>query len=1263
MTERDIFLAALDLPDAVARIEYLTRACGENTALRAGVEELLAAHEKSGRFLNAPDDPGRTIDSRVESEWSFLQPPTRPDSIGRLGHYEILSVLGHGGFGIVFKAFDEALHRVVAVKVMAPHLAATSPPRKRFLREARAVAAIKHEHVVAVYAVEEQPIPYLVMEFVAGETLQQHIDRTGPLNLAEVLSISRQIASGLDAAHATGLIHRDIKPGNILLETSPGTKVKITDFGLARAADDASLTQSGAIRGTPMYMSPEQAQGKPLDARSDLFSLGSVMYVMASGRPPFRAESTLAVMRRLADESPRPIREIVPEVPEWLCRVIGKLQSKSPADRFATAKDVVVALDGGKAAVPRPKRRIVRSAAIAAAILLPILAGAIVVSQKWWKKGEAPDENPPVVAANDDPKHSLTPKETVVTLDRRPRVQSGGEWRLEGKELVQSLPQGAFILFGDPTWTDYTVEVEGMTAGTGDINGFRTIFRALSPENHRMFDIGNYKGTITDACFFKDGKWGRSPGCMLKTPYENNRWYRIKIEVHGASVRCSVDGKPTFLFSDDALPAGMIGLASGGSPTRWRGLKVTAPDGQVLWEGFPAMEAASPSPATAPFDTETAKAHQQRWANFLGRPVAEDASNGLKMMLIPPGSMQQGSPKTVEKDFQAAGEQPQHAVTLTRPFRLASTEVTQGQFQSLMGRNPSAFQPGGKFADKLKGIDAKTLPVESVSWFDAVEFCNKLSTAEKLPSYYEMKYEVRDKDGHITMAEVKALGGIGYRLPTESEWEFACRAGTTTPFWFPFDYGLLPMVDRFGYVENPIPVGGRKPNPFGLTEIHGNVAEWCEDWYAPYTEEAATDPRGPESGKERILRGGCWNWLVQFGRASNRGKLGPGGRMAQAGFRTARSVTGETPVPPMAAVDADRRAAEFILKFPRDHGIQVQVNDVDRWIGKVEDLPKDPFRLTALHVEWAKTLDDAALANFAGCRHLKSLRLWGAPVTEKGLAHFAECRELTELGLVSDTVTNAALKRFEACSEIERLHIQSKNVTDDGMVAFRGRTLKLLGLRHTPVGDRTLDLFPDCPDLMHLDLGETKITDAGLKNFAKSKKIDTLTLFRTGITDAGLAHFTGCTQVKHLNLVGCPGISNGGLSVFAGCRNLNTLDLNELPQIGDAGIAHFAECKSLDILALAGTAVTDDGLKVLRGNKFISQLNLFETEVSGAGLAHFKESAALRHLNLVGTKLGDEAIDTIGSFSRLETLNIARTRITDDGRKRLKVLLPNARIG
>ena len=306
----------------------------------------------------------------------------------------MLQVLGRGGFGIVLRAFDDVLHRVVAIKVLAPAMAVTSPARKRFLREARSSAQVRHENVVQVHAVEEQPLPYLVMEFIPGETLQQRLDRTGPLDVADVLRIGQQIAEGLAAAHEHGLIHRDIKPGNILLEAGR-QRVKITDFGLARAADDASLSVSGVIAGTPMYMAPEQARGEKLDQRADLFSLGSVLYQMAAGRPPFRATGALAVLKRVAEDTPRDIREIIPETPQWLCDIIARLLAKKPDERFQSAREVADLLADCEAKlkahaqlkdysrVPRGKARPAgrrKWVTAAALLLLPVLALAVTES-------------------------------------------------------------------------------------------------------------------------------------------------------------------------------------------------------------------------------------------------------------------------------------------------------------------------------------------------------------------------------------------------------------------------------------------------------------------------------------------------------------------------------------------------------------------------------------------------------------------------------------------------------------------------------------------------------------------------------------------------------------------------------------------------------------------------------------------------------------------------------------------------------------------
>ena len=270
----------------------------------------------------------------------FLEPSDQPGHLGRLAHYEVLQVVGQGGFGTVLKAFDEKLHRMVAIKVLAAAYSASGAARKRFIREARAAAAVKNEHVVGIYDVkdEAQP-PYLVMELIEGVALQDKLDKHGPLGVKEILRIGTQTAEGLAAAHKQGLVHRDIKPANILLENGV-ERVRITDFGLARAVDDASVTQSGTVAGTPMYMSPEQAAGETIDHRSDLFSLGSVLYAMCTGHPPFRATGTHAVLMRVIEDTPRPIREVNADIPDWLATIVAKLHAKKREDRFATAREV-----------------------------------------------------------------------------------------------------------------------------------------------------------------------------------------------------------------------------------------------------------------------------------------------------------------------------------------------------------------------------------------------------------------------------------------------------------------------------------------------------------------------------------------------------------------------------------------------------------------------------------------------------------------------------------------------------------------------------------------------------------------------------------------------------------------------------------------------------------------------------------------------------------------------------------------------------------
>ena len=300
------------------------------------------------------DDHRQHLSAMVKAVLDSLPRTEFPDHLGKLGNHEITGVVGSGGMGVVLKAIDTALDRTVAIKVLAPHLANNGTARKRFSREARAAAAVIHPNVIPIHTVSEDAgLPYLTMAFVKGGSLQRRLEKEGPFAPAAILRIGSQIAAGLAAAHDQGLVHRDIKPANILLEQGV-ERVAITDFGLARAVDDASITQSQVIAGTPQFMSPEQSRGEAIDQRSDLFGLGSLLYALATGRPPFRADSSYGVMRKICDESPMPIRALNPDIPDWLSGFINKLMSKNPAERFESAHDVARKLEDSLAHLQQP---------------------------------------------------------------------------------------------------------------------------------------------------------------------------------------------------------------------------------------------------------------------------------------------------------------------------------------------------------------------------------------------------------------------------------------------------------------------------------------------------------------------------------------------------------------------------------------------------------------------------------------------------------------------------------------------------------------------------------------------------------------------------------------------------------------------------------------------------------------------------------------------------------------------------------------------
>jgi serine/threonine protein kinase len=394
-----LFGAALDLPPE-HRSAFLDQACRENPELRRLVDELLLKNEPLDSFL---------VDPPLQPDGRLPMAATSPISCNlttgtRLGRYTIVEPLGSGGMGIVYRARDEKLERAVAIKILAPGLLTGEDARHRFHKEALALAKLSSTRIAAVYDVGEQDgIDYIVMECVPGESLEAKL-RSGPLSVKDATSITLQIAEALEEAHEQGVIHRDLKPGNVMV--TPKGQVKVLDFGLAKllevqTTDETLSLETGGIVGTPLYMSPEQVHGKKLDTRTDLWSLGVVYYESLTAHRPFRADSTIAVLRAITEKAPTPVREIRPDTPPLAEQIVGRALEKDPDNRYQSASeligdasDLLASISSGSLDLEKTAKSRSRLVILCAAIvLLFVVAGSLWFyrgfSHRRWAREEA----------------------------------------------------------------------------------------------------------------------------------------------------------------------------------------------------------------------------------------------------------------------------------------------------------------------------------------------------------------------------------------------------------------------------------------------------------------------------------------------------------------------------------------------------------------------------------------------------------------------------------------------------------------------------------------------------------------------------------------------------------------------------------------------------------------------------------------------------------------------------------------------------------
>lgn len=599
-----------------------------------------------------------------------------------LGHYKIIKELGRGGMGVVYQAMDTESNRVVAIKMLLDS-SMTEINIQRFIREAKISAQMEHPHIVRVYDVKTTPPFYIVMEFIEGRSFSDLL-KEQDYPLRKKLEIFQQVCGAVHYGHQQQIIHRDLKPQNIMI--TEDHIAKVMDFGIAKslAMQSLRLSRTGQVSGTIQYMSPEQANGQKLDHKTDIYSLGVILYQILTGHTPYQSDNPINILAQLAESKPKSPREWNSSIPKELEAICMKCLKRNPGDRYESAQ--------------------------------------------WLGR---------------DIQAYLKNKSSFGKSTRRT-----GQGMAQNAKLAGVLIALVLVL----------------------------IFFGMMYENVEE----------------KDFPATQNPPIANIPPIAN---------------------PPPI--------ANIPPIATPPFPANTQHVRPSIPDG-LNPTGFTFLRNAT---YTCNGITNTVKEYRH------------DAT-GLEFVLIPGGTFAMGS------NDGEANEKPVHQVTLS-PYLISKTAVTQKVWQKIMGNNPAFFKHGGNYS------------VENVSWQDCYNFCQK----------------------------------TGLQLPTESQWEYAARGGSSGKWAHGDNESELSRYAWYGKsLENGhFLVAQKSPNAYGVYDMSGNVWEWCQDWYADYSSHAVTDPLGPSSGQDRVVRGGAWCSPAGFCRCAFRDKYDPNQRGGGAGFRVAYS--------------------------------------------------------------------------------------------------------------------------------------------------------------------------------------------------------------------------------------------------------------------------------------------------------------------------------------------------------------------------------------
>jgi formylglycine-generating enzyme required for sulfatase activity/tRNA A-37 threonylcarbamoyl transferase component Bud32 len=751
----------------------------------------------------------------------------------KLGKYEIIEEIGRGGFGVVYKARDTTLDRIVALKVLHHQLTIDPKFIQRFYHEARTAAGLRHPHVVTIHEVgEEAGQHYLAMEFLPGQPLSQLIE-SEPLPIEQAVSILEQVAGALDAVHQQGLIHRDVKPSNIRVDEKG--QATLLDFGIVRAAEGTRLTTTMAVLGTPEYMAPEQAEiegGTGIDWRVDVYALGVVAYEILVGRPPFIGRSPTGILYQHIHEPPPRPTTLNPDLPQMLEPVLLKALAKKRDERYRSAGEMVRALEEAAEAESRTRQQEERLAELYRQV-------QEAVQSEDWAAAEVRCRE--ILAL--EPEYQDVPELWGQVRDAQARQRELEELYVEAQAKAK---RGAWAEV-----KDLCHRVETLERGYRDVDELlrraEAELRQRQAEEEQQVHLSQLYRQLQAAAAREDWAEVLNLGGQIRAldagyrdvsqwvTRARERMQRPKRRPMPAWAWWAAAGGAILVLLGLGVGLGPRLFGTGPAPTEAPTARATELAGAVPTEAPTELPAETPTEEPTAVPTEEPTPAAPPADASLGDTWTRPA-DGMVMVYVPAGEFEMGS---TEGD---ANEQPVHTVLLDG-FWIDRTEVTNAQYLRCVEAGGCSPPPESSSATRDSYYGNSTYdnyPVTKVHWHLAADYC----------------------------------AWAGARLPTEAQWEYAARGpeGRVFPWGDEFDGTRLNYCDANcpreyadetvddGYAADTAPVGSYPGGASwcGALDMAGNVWEWVADSYGDYPSGRQVNPTGPSSGEVLVLRGGSW---------------------------------------------------------------------------------------------------------------------------------------------------------------------------------------------------------------------------------------------------------------------------------------------------------------------------------------------------------------------------------------------------------------------